>query len=86
MLFAKHPAHGRVGEGLNQIGSVCAFADIVEVVRRGHTAASERVTVSQELDATQRCVHAFSEVVVLRPDVDYGVDVATGVRTAISLD
>ena len=73
-------------EWLNQGVGVSAFADVVEVIRRGHTAASERVTVSQELDTAQRCVDTFAEVVVLRPDVDYRVDVATGVRTAISLD
>lgn len=71
---------------LNQLARVSTFADVVEVVRCGNTAASERVTVAQELDAAQRCVNAFAEVVVLRPDVDYRVDVATSIRTPVGLD
>jgi hypothetical protein len=45
--LCKTPGAWPGGEGLNQIGGVCAFADVVEVVRRGNTAASERVAIAK---------------------------------------
>jgi hypothetical protein len=70
---------------LNQCFGVCAFADIVEIVF-GNYAACEGVTISEELDTAQRGVDTFAVIVVLRPNIDNGVDIAACVRASVCLN
>jgi hypothetical protein len=64
------------GEGLNQIGGVCAFADVVEVVRAA-TPPPANASPSLKNWTPPAMRERFTEVIVLRPNVDHRVDVAT---------
>ena len=58
---------------------------IIEVIG-GNTPGAESLPITTEFEGFEGSVDALAVVVVLGPDPDHGVDIASGVDDAVLLD